>query len=206
MFDAIATLEEAVDKVAASEARVDIARMRAAIERLEHAWLERVRDAELRGEWLAEGHVSTAAWLREKCRMTHGAATAAIELATAPGAVARDLGGVRARHDLARARAGDRARRNAGADRGDRPRSRLRWCLRRKPSSPKQLRDLVQRVTDAIDGDGGAADACTRHERRRLHVSPTLDGMVAIDGLLDAEGGEIVISALESAMQSARCR
>ena len=35
------------------------------------------------------------------------------------------------------------------------------------------------------------------------HVSPTLDGMVAIDGLLDAEGGEIVISALESAMQSA---
>ena len=46
MFDPLTVLEEAVDKVAASESPVDIARMRAAIERLEHAWLERVRDAE----------------------------------------------------------------------------------------------------------------------------------------------------------------
>ncbi len=40
--------------------------------------------------------------------------------------------------------------------------------------------------------------ANARHERRYLHASPTLDGMVAIDGMLDAEGGEIVINALEA--------
>ena len=61
MFDALTVLEEAIDKVAASEASVDVARMRAAIERLEHAWLERVRDAECSGEWHAEGFVSAAA-------------------------------------------------------------------------------------------------------------------------------------------------
>jgi len=33
MFDALTVLEEAIDKVVASEARVDVARMRAAIER-----------------------------------------------------------------------------------------------------------------------------------------------------------------------------
>jgi len=50
MFDVLTVLEEAIDKVSASEARVDVARMRVAIERLEHAWLERVRDAERSGE------------------------------------------------------------------------------------------------------------------------------------------------------------
>jgi hypothetical protein len=70
--------------------------------------------------------------------------------------------------------------------------------------APEQLRDLVQHVTDAIDG-GGASGADEQHERRRLHVSPTLDGMVAIDGLLDAESGEIVMSALDAAMAGDRC-
>ena len=53
-------------------------------------------------------------------------------------------------------------------------------------ASPKQLRDVVQHLTDAVDGDEGAAPAYARYERRHLHVSPTLDGMVVIDGLLDA--------------------
>ena len=75
--------------------------MRTAIERLEHAWLERVRDAEQCGEWLTEGHVSTAAWLREKCRMTHGAATAAIEMARRLEHLPETSEAFPARHDLA---------------------------------------------------------------------------------------------------------
>src|SRR5262245_60798549 len=74
-------LDAMVDKVAAAETNLDIARLRRSIERLEHAWLERVRAGELRGDWQAEGFVNSASWLREKCRMTHGAAAAAIELA-----------------------------------------------------------------------------------------------------------------------------
>jgi uncharacterized protein DUF222/HNH endonuclease len=42
-------------------------------------------------------------------------------------------------------------------------------------------------------------------ERRRLHVSPLLDGMVRIDGDLDAETGQAVISALR-AVQDADVR
>jgi hypothetical protein len=69
---------------------------------------------------------------------------------------------------------------------------------------PNQLRDLVEHATDAIDGDEGAAAADAQHQRRHLHVSLTLDGMVAIDGLLDAEGGELVLSALDVAMEHSR--
>ena len=199
----MAVLEEVVDKVAASESPVDIARMRRAIERLEHAWLERVRAAERRGEWMTEGFVSSASWLRERCRMTHGAAAASIELARRlehlPATSEAFASGTISRaHAQVITRAATAERRDAVAA------VESSLVLAAAAVSPKQLRDLVQQVTDAIDGDGGAADACARHERRRLHVSPTLDGMVAIDGLLDAEGGEIVISALESAMQSAR--
>jgi hypothetical protein len=62
----------------------------------------------------------------------------------------------------------------------------------------------VQHVADAIDGDGGAAAAEAQHERPYLHVSPMLDGMVAIDGLLDVEGGELVLSPLDAAMENGR--
>lgn len=203
MFDVLTVLEEAIDKVAACEASVDIARMRAAIERLEHAWLERVRAAERSGEWHAEGYVSSAAWLRERCRMTHGAAAAAIELARkleslpatseafASGAISRT-------HAVVIARAATAERADAIAE------VESALVLAAESVAPKQLRDVVQQVTDAIDGDGGASAACARYERRRLHVSPMLDGMVAIDGLLDAEGGEIVLSVLDSALAAGR--
>jgi hypothetical protein len=46
--------------------------------------------------------------------------------------------------------------------------------------------------------DPAAADAkAARQQQRGLWVSPTLDGMVAVDGLLDPEAGETLLTALE---------
>ena len=39
------------------------------------------------------------------------------------------------------------------------------------------------------------------YERRRLHLSPTLGGMGVLDGALDAEGTEIVATALDAEME-----
>jgi hypothetical protein len=41
-------------------------------------------------------------------------------------------------------------------------------------------------------------------ERRRLHVSPALDGMVRVDGDLDPETGQVVITTLRAVMIAAR--
>ena len=71
-------------------------------------------------------------------------------------------------------------------------------------SDVREFRSLVSYVCDALDGDGGAATANAQHERRRLHVSQLLDGMVAIDGLLDREAGEILVTALRAAMDPPR--
>ena len=42
-------------------------------------------------------------------------------------------------------------------------------------------------------------DANRAHERRWLSANKTMDGMVALDGLLDAEAGALVLTALASA-------
>ena len=81
MFDPLDVLEEAIDKVAASEATVDVARLTMLVERLEFQRLRAVREVDRSGAWQADGALTMAAWLRHRCRMTHGAAAASVRLA-----------------------------------------------------------------------------------------------------------------------------
>ena len=53
---------------------------------------------------------------------------------------------------------------------------------------------------DAIDGDGGAGNDRDEYAKNRFHASP-LAGRVRMDGSLDKESGEIVMTALD-AMQA----
>ena len=53
----------------------------------------------------------------------------------------------------------------------------------------------------AADREASARDAEHLHRRRRLSVSRTLGGMVRLDGELDPEGGEVVITALRSMVE-----
>jgi Domain of unknown function (DUF222) len=62
---------------------------------------------------------------------------------------------------------------------------------------PPQLRRLVGHLCQVADPDGAGEAAERRHQQRRLWLSPTFDGMVAIDGLLEAEAGTTVLAALE---------
>jgi len=70
--------------------------------------------------------------------------------------------------------------------------------------TPHELGALVRYVTDAIDADGGTASGEAMHERRRLHMSRTLDGMLATDGLYDAEAAEIHQAAINAEMERDR--
>ena len=47
------------------------------------------------------------------------------------------------------------------------------------------------------DPDGADTHAERRHQRRGLWLTPTFDGMVAIDGLVESEAGQMVLAALE---------
>jgi hypothetical protein len=62
---------------------------------------------------------------------------------------------------------------------------------------PPGLRKLITHLREVADPQGAEARTQRQHERRGLWVSPTLAGMVAIDGLLDPEAGETLLAALE---------
>lgn len=62
------------------------------------------------------------------------------------------------------------------------------------------LRRVVERFRQAADLE--RAEREEDHRYRRLYVSPTLDGMVRVDGDLDAETGQALISSLRAVMDA----
>jgi hypothetical protein len=62
---------------------------------------------------------------------------------------------------------------------------------------PPKLRQAVGWLCQVADPDGADRQAERRHERRGLWLSPTWEGMVAVDGLLEPEAGHTLLAALE---------
>ena len=201
MFDVLDELEAAVEKLATCEAETDLARLSQLVERLEYQRLRAIaafdRQWRVAGRWCADDRVLAACELPADTRRGSGLGTAR----SPTGVVAGDCGAFEA---------GTISRRHAQviADAYTPERADALSVLESdlvdaaRHVHPQELRSLVTYVTDAIDGDGGAATANQEHERRRLHVSRMLDGMVAIDGLLDRDSGEIVLTALNAAMDA----
>ena len=62
---------------------------------------------------------------------------------------------------------------------------------------PPGLRKVVGHLCEVADPQAAEQQTLRRHDRRGLWISPTFEGMVAIDGLLDPEAGETLLTALE---------
>lgn len=68
--------------------------------------------------------------------------------------------------------------------------------------SARELRRVLGYWRQALDGPKALEDAEYTHHLRRLHISPTLGGTVRVDGDLDAETGQTVITALRAVMDA----
>lgn len=69
---------------------------------------------------------------------------------------------------------------------------------------PRELRGAIAYWREVVDRRAALEDSRRRRELRRLHVSPALDGMVRVDGDLDPETGQVVITALRAVMTASR--
>jgi Domain of unknown function (DUF222) len=198
MFDPVDVLEDAVEKLAAAEAPADLVRLSRVIERLEFQRLRAVAHMDRTGSYAEDGMLSAAAWLRHRCHMTYGSAAASVALARKlerlpETAAAFAAGEVSRHHARVLADACTTARRDAIVQ------LEPQLVAAAQTTDPREFRNLVAYVSDALDGDGGAATAEAQHQRRYLHVSPLLDGMYAIDGLADREGAEMLLTSLHAA-------
>jgi hypothetical protein len=201
MFGVLDGLNDTIDKLLADEQPPDVIGLRRGIERLEFLWLRSVREAERSGVWQADGFVSSSAWLRERCGLTHTEACSAIKLARTLEAMpalaaAFETGAITRRHclivSLSRTPGRDAAFRELDAT----------FTAAARHLSPEQLRTVVGRACDAIDGDNGLGEERNRLGRRALYLSDLLDGMGALNGTLDPETNELLHTALDAFMEA----
>src|SRR5215204_1934999 len=71
---------------------------------------------------------------------------------------------------------------------------------------PPRLRRLLGHLLQLAHPDGTDRDRERRHARRGLWLAPTVEGMVAVDGLLEPEAGQQLMAALESLARPADAR
>jgi hypothetical protein len=65
---------------------------------------------------------------------------------------------------------------------------------------PFRLAQYTRHLRHAFAPDTVLAEANQAHERRRLHLSESLDGLFHLQGVLDGEGGATLRTALEAVM------
>lgn len=175
----------------------DLIELRCAIDRLEADWHRRLGAFDRRGGWQRDGTLSTGAWLRHHCRLAHSAAHERVQISrqldelpeTAAAFAAGDIGLAHVRLVTA-----------ATAD-VDRPTVRDAETVlvdAARTLDPSALRRVITHWRHAVDANQAWAAAEQTYLRRRLHCSSTFEGTVAIDGLLDPEGGATVRAALEA--------
>jgi hypothetical protein len=198
-------LAAAIDKTLAYEGDLDPVEMCRLAERMEFLRVRALRRYERSQDWRAEGFLSAAAAVRSKCNVTHGAASSALKLGERleqlpETAAAFAAGEITRRHAQAIAEPCTPERIDAMRD----VEPQLVEVARHV--NAKELRAVVRRLADSLDGDGGATTARAQYDRRRLHVSSTLDGMVMIDGVLDPLSGETVLTTLDALMEHDRAR
>nr|MBA2553701.1 DUF222 domain-containing protein [Geodermatophilaceae bacterium] len=63
---------------------------------------------------------------------------------------------------------------------------------------PGRLNRVMAHLRHIVDPAGADADAAAEFERRGLYASPLLDGMVAVNGLLDPDTGAALLTAVNS--------
>ena len=205
----MSTLRSAIDELAGEElGRVgdralldDVVELSRGLAALEAQRVRRIAEIDRRRAFEEDGSLTMMAWLRTTCRMAAGWSRELVRMA-------RRLNSMPATREAF----------EAGELDSDRVRV-LVAAQRRHPEvfardeetlldaalslSTAEVRRLVDYWAQAADGAEALRDHGARHRRRRLHVSRTFAGMVRIDGDLEPEGGEVVITALRSLTEAA---
>jgi Domain of unknown function (DUF222)/HNH endonuclease len=175
--------------------------LRRLLDRLEGHWLQRLAAVDSRGAAGADQGVqapSTASWLRNRLHLGATAATSAVRTARAlfrgpltQTAQALCAGELSVAHAAALAAGTHDLPPQVAAE----AEPVLVAAARRL--DPPRLRRVVAHLQQVADPEAADQQTERRHRRRGLWVTPTWEGMVALQGLLEAEAGQIVLAALE---------
>lgn len=178
----------------------DFAELHRTVEQLESERLRRLAELERRRVFERDGHLSAASWLNGAFKMPWGCAKDQVRLARAMGEMPR------ARRAL---------------EEGELSLSALRILAQAREVDPEAFREAepqlveaarihstgdLQRVASywrqAAERDLASDSEEKLRSRRRLHASATVFGIVRVDGDLDPEGGETLLTALRAVLDA----
>jgi hypothetical protein len=163
----------------------------------------RLKEVEGRGTFAVDGHLSISSWLADRHRVAPSTAAARVRIARALDAMPGTAEALSA-GEISESAVGLLASaRDASPEAFARSEETLVDAARALPVG--ELRRVVAYWREAADTQAAAEEEERRFERRRLHVSPSLDGMVRVDGDLDPETGQTLVTALR-AVQDAEAR
>jgi hypothetical protein len=194
---------EAIADLPDFQAEEEFAELRRGMEAYEAACFRRLPDLERRRLHERDGHLSVASWMASTHRVSYGTARRSAATARAlehmpetrraleSGEVS--LAGVGV---LVQARA---------ADPHAFERSEALLVQAARMHSISGLSRVVGHWRQAVAAQAGAETEAELRARRRLHASATFGGMVRVDGDLDPETGEVLLTAL-GAVVDAECR
>jgi hypothetical protein len=146
---------------------------------------------------LLHGASSTSVWLRGACRLSAATAHQRVRVARlSRSALAAPLAAVAAGEcGVEHLKAIERGTHSVPPSQRDQAVTVLTELAR--TASVEDVRVASRRLREVVDPDGAALDLDRQFERRHLTISPLLDGMSSIDGVLDAEGAALLSTALE---------
>ena len=198
-------LAEVVDDLATQDlkglsdaARAERVRiLRWLVDRLEGQWLRELAALDARGAAGADQGIqapSTASWLRNRLRMGATAASSAVRTARAlfRGPLNRTAQAVTA-GELSVAHASALAHGTSALPTQTTAKAEPVLVAAARRLDPPRLRQVIAHLRSTVDPEG----ADRHHDQRWLWVAPTWEGMVALQGLLDPEAGQILLGALE---------
>jgi uncharacterized protein DUF222 len=201
---AVEQLRTAVKGLAACMDKVDgealgdalIQTRESGIDALEAVFAGGLRRFDQSGEYAAEGALSIVAWLKWKCKLSGGAAAERVGIAKqlerlprTEAAFAR--GDVGYQHVAVLARAAE----HVGAAAVRQAETSLLQAA--QTMDPGQFTGVAKQFEHRVDAAGALAEANRAYQRRYLHLGEPVDGLVRLDGLLDAEGGATLRAAMQ---------
>jgi hypothetical protein len=178
----------------------DFAELQEAMEQLEVERLRRLAEIDRRRLFERDGHLSAASWLSSRFRAAWGVARGDVKVARGLDAMPRT---------------------RAALERGSISLSAAKVLVAAREEDPEAFRRAEEHLVEAatihsmhdlrriaaywrqqaereaaIEGDEAL------HRRRRLHASLSFLGMVRVDGDLDRETGETLLTALQAALDA----
>jgi Domain of unknown function (DUF222) len=162
--------------------------------------MRRLAELENRQVFARDGHLSAASWLADTQRLTSGEARGQVRLARSLQDMPRTREALdRGQISLSAASILAATRETNPATFGDSEAQMVEAARRHRIPDLQRVAAFWRGLAEArlLSGDEDAA-----RRRRSLHISKTLMGMVRIDGWLDPESSESVLTAVNAVMDA----